>query len=194
MMSYSLLVRDGVMDRLKAMPIFSGFKFSTNRALQIQPQSLPFCGVYFIQETQSPDGDADAGEIRFRTYTRIGFSIIVQNNDPADAELKLDRAFMAITRGLFSDKTLYDNSSFKIQGFTSGNRQHVFGNAGQDNETPIAELRYEMLCDLGTITYPPYVPDDLEVIHVKTAFPDGGTPAEQAAVQQVEAQYDVDQN
>ena len=191
--SYPILVRDGIMDRVKAMPYFSSFHFSTNKSLQIQPQSLPFCGVYLLQELMTPDGDANVGEVRFRTTTRIGFSVIVLNNDADAAEYQLDTAMQVITGGLFADPTLYDNSVFKIQAFISGSRQHVFGGVGQDNETPIAELRYELTCDLGAITYPPFEPDDLEIIHVETAFPAGGTQAEQDAVQQTIAEYDLEQ-
>ena len=191
--SYPMLVRDGILARVKTFPYFSTFTFSSNKALQIQPQSLPFCGVYFIQELGVPDGDADAGEPRFRTTVRIGFSVIVVNNDPDEAEYALDTAMQVLAGSLFSDSTLYNNSIFKIQGFSSGTRTHVFGNAGLDNETPIAELRWELVCDLGTITYPPVVMDDLEVIHVETAFPVGGTQAEQDATQQVVTEYDLHQ-
>lgn len=192
--SYPMLLRDGILDRVKAMPYFANFTFSSNKMLQIQAQSLPFCGVYLIQETMSPDGDADAGEPRFRTMVRIGFSVIIVNNDPDAAEYQLDRAMQALTGGLFSDPTLYHNDQFQIQGYVAGIRNHVFGAAGADNETPIAELRFELTCDLGTIDYPPIVLDDLEVIHVKTSFPTDGTAAEKAAVQQVVNEYDLDQN
>lgn len=191
--SYPLLVRDGIMSRVKLIPYFATFSFSTNRALQIQPQMLPFCGVYFVQESSVPDGDANAGEPRFRTTVRIGFSVIVVNNDPDLAETALDTAMQALAGGLFSDPTLYNNAAFKIQGFASGTRTHAFGAASLENETPIAELKWELVCDLGTIVYPPLVVDDLDVIHVKTGFPLEGTVEEQAAVQQVTTEYDVQQ-
>ena len=189
--SYPMLVRDGAMARIQAMPFFANFIFSSNKALQIQPQSIPFCGVYLLQELMTADGDSNAGEPRFRTLVRIGVSVIVQNNDPAAAEKKLDIAMQNINVGLFSDSTFYNNEFFKIQGFTGGSRQHVFGSVGLDNETPIAELRFELTCDLGIIYYPPYVPDDLEIIHVKTAYP---SLEKKDTSQQVEIEYDVDQN
>lgn len=192
--SYPILVRDGIIDRVKNLSFFSGFKFSSNRALSIQPGLLPFCGVYFIEEKGIPEGDANAGEPRFRTTARYGFSVVVLNSDADLAERQLDNAMQALTNGLLSDSTLYNNATFRIQSYLSTSRQHVFGATGQDNEHPVAELRFELVCDLGTITYPPIVEDDLNVIHVTTAFPAGGTPEEQAAVQQVEAQYDLFQN
>jgi hypothetical protein len=192
-MSYPMVVRDGIMNRLKAKPYFSTFKFSTSRAVQIQPQSLPFCGVYFLQETQTPDGDINAGEVRFRVSARYGFSVIVLNNNPEEAEYQIDRAMMQIT-SLFSDPTLYGGADAEIQGFAGGNRQHVFGNAGQDNVTPTVELRYELTCDLGTVTYEPVVPDILEVIRSDTSFPIGGTAQQHHDTQQVVSQYDMEQN
>lgn len=184
-----------MISRVRSMPFFTNFKtFTSNKALAIQPSMLPLCGVYFIQETSVPEGDGNAAEPRFRTSTRYGFSVLVVNNDAAAAEYVLDLAAQALAGGLFSDSTFYNNDQFKIQSFSLGARTHIFGNLALDNETPFAELRWELVCDLGTINYPPLVLDDLDVIHVKTAFPIGGTQAEQDAVQQVSTEYDLTQN
>lgn len=189
--SYPMRLLDGTLTRLQAMPFFTTFNFSTNKGLIIQPSSIPFCGVYLLQEMMVPDGDANAGEPRFRTSARIGISVIIQNNDTVAAEDKLDSALQAISIGLFSDSTFYNNSSFKIQGFTNGSRQHVFGRVGTlDNETPVAELRFELIVDLGIIFYPPLVPDMLEVIHIETVFPADGDASQ---VQQVKNEYDMEQ-
>jgi hypothetical protein len=189
--SYPMRLLDGTMSRIKLLPFFSSFNFSSYKGLIIQPSSIPFCGIYLLQEMLAPDGDANTGEIRFRTAARIGFSVIIQNNDPVAAEYKLDAALQAITVGLFSDSTYYNNKSFRIQGFVSGSRQHVFGRIGTlDNETPIAELRYELVVDLGVITYPPNVPDILEVIHLETRYPAGSDPT---IIQQVKSEYDIEQ-
>lgn len=195
MSSYPILVRDGIMARIKNLPYFreGDFKFSTNKSMQIQPQSIPFCGVYFLSETTSPDGDANVGEPRFRSMARFGFSVIVQNNKADFAEQELDKAWDAIA-SLFTDSTLYNNNTFKIQAYTNGVRTHQFGSVGAENEMPIAELRYDLTCDLGTITYPPVVTDDFETLHVETGYPLGGTEAERAKVQQVKVEWDIPQN
>ena len=164
--SYQIMVRDGALDRLRMMPWFASFSFSSNKNLQIQPQNIPFCGVYFLSQTDTPDGDANVGEPRFRSSVVLGFSVIVQNNDAAEAEYKLDTSYQAIVRGLLCDHTFYDNKQFKIQAFTRAVRQHVFGHTGKENEMPIAELRLEITCDLGTITYEPIVPDMLETVRM----------------------------
>jgi hypothetical protein len=178
MSTEALLIRDAIMARLQAKSYFSTFHFSTNKSLQIQPQSIPFLGVYLIEETNLPDGDANAGEVRFRCFTRYGLSVIVQNIDADAAETQLDDA-MAVINELFKDPTLYnwsgDYGPAQIQAYTRGGRSHVFGAIGLDNELPIAELRYDLSCDLGTLYYPPDVPDYLHTVHVKTQFPSGAT-------------------
>jgi len=189
--SYPILLRDQILQRVKVMSFFAGFNFTSNKALQITINNIPFCGVYLIQETMAPDGEPNTGEIRFRTMARIGFSVIIVNNDSDAAEVTLDKAMQALTNGLFRDQTFYNNSIVKFQGVTSGMRQHVFGAVpGQDNETPIAELRLELTFDLGVIDYPPFTEDDLEVIHIQTNFPIHGDASQ---VQQVVRQYDMEQ-
>jgi hypothetical protein len=198
-MSYAMMVRDGILDRIKVMPFFTNpaivppFTYTKNRAMQIQPQSLPLCGVYFLQESGTPEGDANAGEVRFSTSVRLGFTVIIVNNDMEAAEYTLDLAFEAIRTGLFTDPTFYNNDDFQIEGFTFGIRKHNFGSQ-LENETPLAELQWELVCDLGVLDYPPVVLDDFDILHIKTAFPLGGTQAEQDAVQQVVNEYDLPQN
>ena len=197
--SVALQVRDAILDRIKVMPFFTNvaitppFTYTKNRALQVQPASLPLCGVYFLQEISSPDGDANAGEPRFKTRVTYGLTVLLINNDMEAVEYTLDLAAEAIRNGLFSDPTLYYNDDFKIEGYAFGTRKHNFGTT-LENETPFAELQWELRCDLGVLDYPPLVLDDLDLIHIKTAFPLGGTEQEQADVQQVTAEYDLPQN
>lgn len=199
MTSYVMKVRNGILDRVKVMPFFTNanlpkpFTFTKNRALQVQPDSLPICGVYFLQETGTPDGDPNAAEPRFRTSARYGFTVILENNDMELVEDQLDAAFEAIRNGLLTDSTLYNNDVFQIQAFTFSMRRHNFGTT-LDQETPFAELQWELVADLGVIDFPPIVTDDFETLNIKTAFPLGGTEEEQEAVQQVEAEYTLPQN
>lgn len=197
--SIAMQVRDGILTRIQAMSFFTNpaivpaFKYTKNRSMIVQPSSLPLCGVYFLQESATPEGDANVGEPRFRVSVRYGLTVMLINNDMEAVEYTLDLAAEAIRSGLFSDPTFYNNDDFQIQGFSFGMRRHNFGNT-LENETPFAELQWELVCDLGTITYPPIVLDDLDLIHVKTAFPLGGTQEEQDAVQQVVTEYDLPQN
>lgn len=192
--TYPMLVRDHLLELLKGLPFFTGhgFKFVTNKSVIIQPENIPFAAVYFIEEMNSPDGDANVGDIRFRCSARYGFSIIIQNNDAEAAENKLDEAMGAIN-SLFRDLRLYnwDGSAgpAKIESFTRSGRSHQFGSIGANSEMPVAELRFDLTCDLGVILYDPPVTDDFLTFHVETRYPPGasdGTP-------QVIAQYDIPQ-
>ena len=193
--TYPILVRDMLFERLKALPFFTGhgFKFSTSRALEIQPENIPFAGVYFIEEINVADGDANVGDVRFRCTARYGFSVIVQNNDSVAAENKLDEAMDAIN-SLFKDPRVYNwdglSGPAKIQAFTRGGRSHAFGNVGKENELPIAELRFDLTCDLGAILFDPVITDDFLTFHVETRYPPG---EKGVGVQQVVAQYGIPQ-
>ena len=187
--SYPMIVRDAILDRVKSMPFFSTFKFGTNKSEQIQPEKVPFCGVYFINEDLTPDGDPNAGEPRFCSSALYGFSIIVQNNDATAAESKLDEAWMLLTDRLFSDPSLYLNPAAQIQAYVRGNRTHQFGSVGADNSIPIAECRFTLTCDLGTIDFPPFIPDVLAKVHFETRYPLDAEDWD--AIQQVVAEWNL---
>jgi len=187
--SEAMQVRDGIISRLRVMSPFRGFTFSRSHAFKVMPDKMPYCSVYFLGEQLSPDGDANAGEVTFHSIVRIGFSVMLINNDPDDMEDKLDDYYQVIFRGLLRDSTLYNNPSARIQGYVQGMRQHVYGAVGfQEHETPYAELRAELQCDLGAIEYEPLVEDMLETIHVETVHPPGDTQN-----QHVFSFYDLDQ-
>jgi len=191
----AIIVRDRLVAKMKSLPFFSTFKFSTDKSIAIDPVNVPFAGVYFINEDLTPDGDANAGEVRFRSQAMYGISVIVQNNDAAAAEYKLDEAWQIITVGVFTDPKMYNwknvgkPGEVAIQGFTRGNRSHQFGNAGADNAIPVAELRFTLTCDLGTLDYPPVIEDDFKKFHIETRYPAGSDPAE---VQQTVADWDIE--
>ena len=187
--TYPMIVRDAMLARVKTMPFFSTFKFGTNKSAQIQPEHVPFCGIYFINEDLTPDGDPNAGEPRFRSSALYGFSIIVQNNDATAAEATLDEAWLLLTDRLFRDPSLYLNPAAQIQAYTRGNRTHQFGSVGADNSIPIAECRFTLTCDLGTIDFPPIVDDVLAKVHFETRYPNGDVDPD--TVQQVIAEWNL---
>jgi hypothetical protein len=186
--SYAMIVRDAILVRVQSMPFFSTFKFGTNKAEQVQPEKIPFCGIYFLSEDLTPDGDADVGEPRFRSSVLYGVSIVVQNNDAEAAEDKLDEAWVLVADRLFRDPTLYLNPAAKIQSYVRGNRTHQFGSVGADNSIPIAECRFTLTCDLGVIDYPPIVDNVLSKVHFETRYPGGADPNE---IQQTIAEWNL---
>lgn len=184
------MVRDGIMTRVQALPFFATVaKFAKTDSRQIQPEDIPYVGVYLMSEKLTPDGDANAGEPRFRAVANIGFQVVIQNNDPDAAEAKLDKAFQALINGLLSDPTLYNNSEFRIQAYTQGERSHNYGSNMLDNELPVAELRFHLSCDLGTITYEPVVPDILETIAIDVV---PLSDLDDAGVDRIHTQYEID--
>ncbi len=192
----AIVIRDRIVTRMKSMPFFSTFNFSTDKAKVIETGSIPFAGVYFINEDLTPDGDANAGDVRFRSAAMYGISVIVQNNDTEQAEYKLDEAWKLLSVQIFTDPTMYNwknvgkSGEVLVQAFTRGNRSHQFGNAGADNAHPIAELRFTLTADLGVIDYDPVITDDLKKVHLETRYPAADTdPAE---VQQTVAEWNIE--
>ena len=56
------------------------------RALPIQTEDLPILGCYIGEETMIPDGDWDAGALKFIVNVRLGWSIMVAESDKEEAE------------------------------------------------------------------------------------------------------------
>lgn len=199
--SWSFLIRDVFLNKLLTVPFFNGFTPRKSKQLQIMTQNIPYLGVYFVHEDMTADGDFDAGEIRFLHLLKLGFSVIIQNNDPAESEATLDQAFWTIMNSLWRDPYLTNMinttpytgiggtpANVRINGVTRGARRHVFGNAGLNNETPIAEMQYEATVRYGA-DYGPIITDDLLRLNVTTGIKAGDTQAEMDQRQQINVQY-----
>ena len=198
--SYSFVIRDMFIDHLLRATFFAGYTGRKSRALPIMPQQLPYLGLYIVNEDMTPDGDLNAGEIRFTHYLKLGFSVIIINNDPVACEAKLDAAYWAIMNTLwrdpyltnFIDTRVYPGGvgnpdNVRIEGVSRSTRKHVFGNAGKDNETPIGEMQYEATIKYRA-DYGPIITDDLLQIGVRTGVKPGDTPEEMAARYQTGAE------
>ena len=199
--SFSLVIRDVFYDALSSDAFFASYTCRKNRMLSVQPQLLPYLGVYIIDETMLPDGDANAGCIRFSHTLRIGFSVMIANNDQVVAEQGVDAAWWRIMNRLWPDQYIMnllgtmnphtgtenpDNT--RIEGITRGVRRHVFGAAGLNNETPLAELQYDVSIFYRT-DWPPIITDDLEEIDIKTGIRIGDSQAEMDQRQQFHGNY-----
>lgn len=195
--SYSKVIRDAIFSRVIAMPTFAGWTSRKSPALQIQPQLLPYIGVYIAGEKLSADGDANVGDIRFIHALRIGFSAIIAVNDPTAAEDQLDGVYWALMNGLLRDDTLTNHLSttlvdnVRIEGFPEGMRRHMWGNASLTNETPLAEMQFELACTYRSNFYPS-VDDDLRIIDVRTGLKIGDTEEEMDERVQVHVQHQFD--
>jgi hypothetical protein len=192
--SFSLVIRDVFYDALSSDPFFASYTCRKNKMLSVQPQLLPYLGVYIIDENMVPDGDANAGHIRFSHTLRIGFSVMIANNDQVIAEQGVDAAWWKIMNRLWPDQHIMNllNSSnpdnTRIEGVTRGVRRHVFGTAGLNNETPLAELQYDVSIFYRT-GWPPIITDTLDEIDVTTGIKIGDTQEEMDQRQQITRKY-----
>lgn len=201
--SFSLDIRDTFFNAVARMPFFANYTKRKNKMLQIMPDLLPFLGVYMLDETMTPDGDANAGNIRFSHALRIGFSVMVLNNDEERAEQTIDGAFWTLMNGLWNDAHLnnvfntldpatqiQNVNNVMFESITRGTRRHVYGNA-RDNETPVAELQYDVTVFYRS-EWEPDITDELLLIDIKTQMELGDTQADIDARHQAEIQIQFD--
>jgi len=178
--SYSLVIRDVFYDTLALRePYFANHFKRKTKMVPVQPDQVPYLGVYIIDEVMTPDGDGNAGEPAFIHTLRIGFSVMVAMSDQNAAELEIDAAFWRIMNRLWTDQyvmNLLDTTSpdgsmnpdnTRIESISRGVRRHVFGSSQLNNSTPLAELQYDVSCIYRTY-WPPNVTDDLLEIDVTT--------------------------
>jgi len=192
--SFSLIIRNVFFDALKADPFFAGYTCRKTPMNVVQIEHLPYLGVYLVDEAMLPDGDANAGPPHFIHTLRVAFSVMIANNDMDAAEAMVDAAWWRIMNRLLTDahimnvyySTNPDNTL--IEAVTRGTRRHVFGATALNQQTPIAELRYEMSCTFRSY-WPPVITDELLEIDVSTGVKPGDTADEMARRLQVTRKY-----
>jgi hypothetical protein len=178
--SPSYIIRDGILDRLKQVPTFQSVALFSRNQMKgpIQKQDIPYIGCYLIEETMSPDGDANHTEPRFVHDVKLGFSIIVQNNDNDAAQQNLDTAFWTILRLLENPKWANfpasgdwnNGEDIRIEAVTRGRRRFNFGPRHVQQETPVAELEMDLTIRHRT-DFPPLITDHLDLLHITVAYP-----------------------
>jgi len=181
--SCSFIIRNGILDRLKQVPTFQSVRrWATTSAMRIQSQlqadQIPFVGVYLVDETMGPDGDANHAEPRFLHTVRLGFSVVIASPDDAVAETNLDACHWTIMNLLTNERWhkfpavgLWNGGDpIRIEAVTRGSRKNVFGNRLLNNDTQVAELQMDLTVTHRTY-WPPIIPDTLNTIHVTVAYP-----------------------
>lgn len=189
--SFALDMRDAMYNVVVADTYFNTFTKRKTRRMPIQGlDQIPFLGVYIVDETMLPDGDANIGCIRFSHTARIGFSVIHAGNEPVALEKQIDADYLRIMRLLWTDAKLMNvlhNTNPEGVGAESivrGTRRHIFGATGANNETPFAELQYEVNCYSRSEWYPD-ITDMLEEIDITTGIKISETQAQRNERQQV---------
>jgi hypothetical protein len=192
--SFAVDTRDAMYNVVTADSFFSGYTFRKTKMLPVQADLIPYLGVYIVDEVMVPDGDANAGCIRFNHTARIGFSVVQKGNDPVVLEKVIDSAYLKIMGLLWTNiklmNVLVNNNpeGVGIESITRGSRRHVFGSAGLNNETPFVELQYEVNCFSRSEWYPD-ITDMLDEIDVNTGVKAGDTQTEMDQRQQVSVKY-----
>jgi hypothetical protein len=192
--SYGLVIRDGLFDAVSSDPFFADYKCRKTKMLRVQAELLPYLGVYISEENMLPDGDGNAGHIRFSHTLKIVFSAMVANNDPVVGEQLADAAFWRIMNRLWPDQKLMNvllsslPDDTEIESIPRGVRRPVFGATALNNETPIVEEQYEVSIFFRT-GWPPTITDDLAEIDMTTGIKIGDTQDEMDQRQQVTRKY-----
>ncbi|MCP3471419.1 hypothetical protein NLM33_18755 [Bradyrhizobium sp. CCGUVB1N3] len=202
--SYSHVIRNVFFDAVSADPFFASYTCRKNKMLVARPEYLPYLGVYVLEETMLPDGDGNAGEVRFIHALRIGFSVLMANNDQDALEAQLDAACWRIMNRLWLDEyimnlldTMNPNTgkqnpdNTRIESIERGVRRYVWGNSAFNNETPVGEVQYDITCRHRTY-WSPVIPDDLLTIEMQTGIKPGDTQDEMGQRQQLHAVYQFD--
>jgi hypothetical protein len=188
--TFAIDIRDAMYNILQADNYFYPYKFSKTRMLPIQVDSIPFLGVYLADEIMIPDGDPNAGCIRFSHSARIGFSIIHADSDQVMLERGIDAAFLRVMSDLWTNANLsnviarHNPEGVGMESVIRGSRRHIFGSTGSDNETPFGELQYEVTCFARSEWYPD-ITDTLNEIDVTTGIKLSDTQEERDQRQQV---------
>jgi hypothetical protein len=180
--SYTWVLREVFLSTVRQLPFFAGFTIKRNKRVPLQAEDIPVLGVYILDENLVSDGDANASQIDFLNTFKIGFSVVIKNNDDADAEQKLDAAWWAIMNGLWRDQYVTsfwdtwnvhtqkgnpDNTRF--EGIINGSRRHIFGAVGSNNEFPTAELQYDTSLTYRS-EFAPIITDPLNTIITQTGM------------------------
>jgi hypothetical protein len=194
--SYAWVLLDWIYTQLTSDPFFANFTVTRiSSALPVEVwNQVPFLGVFMTDEPLSPAGDIDETTIRFVHTVQIGFQIILRNNDSVQLMKDVDAVSWYIMRKLFRLDALTNmfdtGSGVALKGIPRGRVSKLrYGMAASRNETPVAERVLDLVFQFESEWYP-YGFDDLERITVTTAFPIGGTEAEQEAIQQVKMVYE----
>jgi hypothetical protein len=170
--SYTWVLREQFIVTLA--PYFVGFTILRSNQVPIQRAQLPVLGVYLLPERMTPEENnpnANQGMITFKHNFQIGISVIIANNDPDIAEQKLDAAFWTVMNTLWPSQNLMrmthspNPDGVAIEGVVNGVRRMVYGAVGLNNETPVAELQYEVNCTYRS-DWPPIITDTLDTIAV----------------------------
>jgi hypothetical protein len=165
---------------ITADSFFADYTIRPTRMNPIQMNGLPYLGIYLSDEDDKPDGDANAGNVRFSASSKVCFSLILANSDRIKLFRAADAASYRIKQKLWTDYKLMnifhnDNpDGVGIESIPRGQRRWNWGSTGANNETPFVECRYDVTA-FWREPYWPDITDTLNEIDVSTGVKPGDT-------------------
>jgi hypothetical protein len=192
--SWAFDIRDTLFNQLRNDPFFAGYTCRPVKMLPVLADYIPYLGVYLIDEDFAPDGDGNATALKFSHTAKIGFSVIILNNDAAAAEATIDQAYNKILALIFCDPFIFNvqqNHNAEhvgIESQTRGRRKHNVGAVGANAETPYCELQYDATMFFRTEWYPD-ITNELDSIYVTTGVKWDDTQQAMSQRQQAQARY-----
>lgn len=195
--SKSWIIQKWMFDKLAASSMFAAWPSKRmTQALPVEADlQLPHLGVFFMDEVMTSDGEFQTTTIGFDHVVTYGFQIVMKDNDPDLLTAKLDRAVFFIQNQLLRDD-LFTNmhntdlpDNIVMRGFPRARVSQRWGAPSAKGETAMGERQFTLAVAFKSEFFPTEFPD-LERITIKTAFPPGATPEEQAAIEQVVVVYE----
>ena len=103
MTSAATRLRDAVYDRVSATQSFA--KASKVGFPQLQPEQLPYCGVFISREVMTPDGDGNIGDLRFVSEVTIALLLVRAFSETVELDVQIEGDVERIEDALFGDPT-----------------------------------------------------------------------------------------
>lgn len=185
MPSPSTQIRDAIVARLTGQDWLPVKAIRRQPRPQLQPNNLPALLVILVDETETPEDEANIGPPRFISEVTVGISVVIGQQPPEQLDADLDDIVDRIRSHLLTDPTFVrgvdlgkavdDPGRYPLfEAVSKVRRGRVFP---QDGETYFAEGRLEITF-LARTNYEPVIPDVLEhvVVTAEPASAGPGTP------------------
>jgi hypothetical protein len=195
--SYAEALRDRFLSEAMRLPFFASFLPVTTKGRPIATEDLPILGCYIGEESMIPEGDGRADGFKFICTLRLNWSIMVAESDKETAERRLERAYVALLYGLLGNPYLTSHQDTLDPDLNVATRYNArfsmiprssaittWGAFLLNNETPVAEKRWEIQLVYTRDIYPRIAHDLLEV-DITTRFPPHRTPEQIEQIQQI---------
>jgi hypothetical protein len=177
-------LRDDIYQRLESL---AGYEARRKTPVaQLQPNNLPCLSTFILGEQLQPDGDPNAGELKFVSTVTIGISVVRGFDDPATLSGDIDSDVDRIEDRLFTDPEFISfGPNALFESISSVNRRRLYP---QNGETYFAELRLE-IAFVTRVAFEPSIPDQFEDVNV-TGKVVGGSPQTMPMRGRVELEQD----